>query len=851
MSWTQQLGTVLLRMVFGLALLALSVSGVWSADVYMRVKVIDPPGETFQVNSRAIIHNDPWYTGNDNQDAKGGEWTPWIDLTQWKLHGRMNRVGGVAEWPAGRVSISRPGNNTPINGCQLQVQLADKPDPASVVIDFTEKSGSAAISFLIPNPLREHKDEFERGSDITARELRWAQEASGGQAPNLKKFDILTSVWGHYDPVLADQATQTLKLLGINVMGGVPVSVLQKYGMRTYTATWHMLPDPEESAAQWAKGDGAGIINAMKTADGKWTNEHMAHYVVCDEIQTLGFGGVKPEKLNGWFQAYLRGKGETDASMGKAIDTIEYPVKEVRAKTFPRDADLTTRKIMYYAGKFGQWWSVKSLRQTTDLVKGSFKSVNLPIKTETLPSDHHFFNAWGPPACGMDATCLDFFEIGNQAAVDIISTEDWLGLNHMYGPGYTWTGAWAFEYLGAIFRGGIGDRTDVVLRGLITPSDNNYLRLKAYSIIGQGAKSLFYWTFGPTYLGTENYFSDQRSEYDGIAKVSKALAKSEDVLYPAKPVCDPVAVLYSVSHDLWHTDDPASFVENRLTWTAIRQLGIQPDMIREEDVEAGKLAKYKVLYITGQCLTRKAAAQIDVWVRKGGVVYLAGGAATRDEFYTPFVPAFAKTVWPADAATQLIAEQGHSYNERGDLPGIKPLTTAKVTAGGKTFDMKVIGDRLNLKDGLPAKALLATFADGKPAGATVAYGKGRIVAVGFLPGLGYSPFKQGQTTLDEVWQPEPRELFRLPLALGLKGKQTVALSVPVVEGSLLTGPQGSALVLVNYTYQPVKTLKVTVAPSCKFTTATSTEGVPVQMKKTAAGTELTLPLEWTDIVVLK
>ena len=48
-------------------------------------------------------------------------------------------------------------------------------------------------------------------------------------------------------------------------------------------------------------------------------------------------------------------------------------------------------------------------------------------------------------------------------------------------------------------------------------------------------------------------------------------------LYPAKPVRDPVAVLYSVSHDYWHNDDPAAFVEKRLLWHALRHLGVQPD----------------------------------------------------------------------------------------------------------------------------------------------------------------------------------------------------------------------------------------------------------------------------------
>ena len=366
-------------------------------------------------------------------------------------------------------------------------------------------------------------------------------------------------------------------------------------------------------------------------------------------------------------------------------------------KTLPRQADLATRKIAYYAAKFGQWWSVRQLRQTSDLIHRTFAGLPSPMKTETLPSDHSFFNAWGPPHMGMGYRGLDLLEIGGQQAVDVLSAEDWLGLNHMYGPGTTWTGAAAFGYFSAILRSGIGDRP-VALRGLITPSDDGYLRLKAYTALGQGAKSFFFWTFGPTYIGTENYWSDLRSEYDGIAKFTRALEKSEKVLYPARPVRDPVAILYSVSHDLWHTDDPASFVENRLTWTALRHLGVQPDFLREEDVEAGRLAAYKVLYVTGQCLTRKAARRIDDWVKAGGVVYLAAGAATRDEFYEPCIPPFAAAVWPDRAAERFLRQSGHRYNERADLPTIQPITRAKVVLEGKDSSIPVIGCRLDLKE---------------------------------------------------------------------------------------------------------------------------------------------------------
>ena len=170
----------------------------------------------------------------------------------------------------------------------------------------------------------------------------------------------------------------------------------------------------------------------------------------------------------------------------------------------------------------------------------------------------------------------------------------------------------------------------------------NICSFKAYSSLGQGAKSLFFWTFGPTYIGTENYWSDLRSEYDGIVNLNRALEKSEDVLYPAKTVTDPVAILYSVSHDIWNTNNQAPFVEKRLLWHALRHLQIQPNFLREEDIDAGKLKDYKVLYITDWCVSRKASAAIDEWVKNGGVLYLSAGAATRDEFYEPYPPPFRK-----------------------------------------------------------------------------------------------------------------------------------------------------------------------------------------------------------------
>jgi hypothetical protein len=831
---------------------AASLAG--AADVFVRCRVVDPPGEKFQVTAGGFIHVANWYLPSESVDAPGGQWSRWIDLAKWPLHPRLDRSGGVAEWPAMTLRVRRIGAGPAVQGCALEVQLADRPDPSAVVVSFTEKSGSDTIAFLLPHPLREKKGEFETGSQMTARHLAWAREATGGQARRLNRFDLITSVWGHYDPVLARQAAETLKLLGFNVLGGVPDEVLRQSGLRTYTATWHLMPDPEESARAWATGEGAQIARQLATPEGRWRYENMAHYVIADEIQTLDLRKTDPKKLNRWFQEYLRARGETDQSLGRAIESVEYPAAAMHEKALPRHADLATRKILYYAGKFGQWWSVKQLRQTHDLVHRAFAGLPRGMKTETLPSDHGFFNAWGPPHCGMGYRGLDFFEIGAQEAVDILSVEDWLGLNHMYGPSSTWTGQHALGYLASIMRSGIGERR-VALRALLTPSDDGYLRLKAYSALGQGATSFFFWTFGPTYIGTENYWSDLRSEYDGVAKFTRALEKAEAILADAKVVRDPVAILYSVSHDLWHTDDPASFVENRLTWAALRHLGIQPDFLREEDIEAGRLADYQVLYVTGQCLTRRASARIDEWLKTGPrTVYLACGAATRDEFYEPYVPPFAQTALPADAAAKILKQQGHRYNERVDLPTIKPMAKASLKLSDRSLALNVLGNRLDLKAAQQGQTTLATFDDGRPAGIRARYGQGLVVAYGFLPGLAYSPFKPGQTTLDEVWPEAPRRAIEHPLVLHAEAfgpsRPVCRPSQPVVEASLLTGPAGSAIVLVNHTYRPIARLTIELGSVPRFHAATSTEGVPVEVARTDHGVALHLPLEWTDIVLL-
>jgi hypothetical protein len=305
-----------------------------------------------------------------------------------------------------------------------------------------------------------------------------------------------------------------------------------------------------------------------------------------------------------------------------------------------------------------------------------------------------------------------------------------------------------------------------------------------------------------------------------------------------------------VSHDYWSNDDPAAFVEKRLLWHALRHAGVQPDFVREEDVEAGKLRNYKVLYATDWCVTRAASEAIDGWVKDGGVVCLSAGACTRDEFYEPHVPPFAKAVWPDDAAAKLKSEGGRAYNERGDLPNIPAMTQVKLDLAGNAATLPVLGCRLPLRETGPT-VIGRCADDGASAVGMATYGGGKVYAWGFMPMLAYGQLANFQpTTLEEKWPAEPRDLVELPLEAASVSLAARA-DVPVVEASLLTGEKGSALVLVNYTYQPIDSLSVELrlSPSA-VGKAVSAEGKPVAFEKTAAGVRLRLPLEWTDIVLL-
>lgn len=793
---------------------------------FLRFKVTKPAApQNAKVTISGFRHaGDPWYFPRIEQDAQAGQWSDWIDLSEWKWHGKIFRSGGIAEYPS--ISLSVAGAAA---GSEFEVQLADAPGEKGIVASFKEQSASDTIIFLAPYPLRENFRELETARQMIERQAKWANEATGGKSIRLRKFDVITNIWGVNDPLLKEKSVALLDSLGFNVLYNVELPLLEKYDLKSYQKTWLYKPDPENVSAGWEQTVKTGALV-----------DKSAFWEIADEVSILRFNEVEKRKVDEWFAAYLK-----DKNLNLSEAPAEYPLEVMAGETLPQNASINDRKKIYHAVKFGQWWSARQLRQISGLI---LKAQPAATTSTLLPSHGFMGNAWGPSNIGMSYGMLDIFELAEQNSVNQIAVEDWMGLNHMYGPEYTWTGGQTFAYYNALVRSAIGEKP-IKMQALITPSDDKYLRLKAFSGLGQGAKSFYFWSYGPTFVSTENYWSDLESQYHGIAKLNRSLEKSEDVLFDAKPVSDEsVGILYSVSHDIWNNKNQAAFVEKRLLWHALRHLHVQPNFLREEDIETGKLSKLKILYVTDWNISRRASAEIDKWVKSGGVLYMSAGAATRDEFNDAYLPPFAKTIWTANPAQKIIIEKG-TFNERTVLPKIKPLTTARVDLSGAGFDLPVIGVRLDLA---PAANPTAKFADGKNAALIVPYGRGQIVALGFLPMLAYGKAANFKPeTLEEKWQPEARRIIEKTLELA-KIDPVIKASQPVVETSLLKGTDGAALVLANYTYAPIRSFVIDVKISKPYKMAASVSGAKVKILKQSAGKiTLELPVDWTDVIILK
>ena len=388
----------------------------------------------------------------------------------------------------------------------------------------------------------------------------------------------------------------------------------------------------------------------------------------------------------------------------------------------------------------------------------------------------------------------------------MIGIEDWMGLQYMYGPRYTWEGFQLMGFQAAIFRSGSRGAQPII--AWITPSDATNLVLKTSSALAQGAKHFFYWTYGPTAMSTENYWSDLRGEYDGVVRMTRQLASAEHIIAPGALRKTRVALLYSISSDLWQPWGCIHMLERRATYLALVHDQYLVDMLTEEDIAAGRLNDYDVLYAADPNISRRTTAAIERWVQDGGYLFGACGAGSRDEFNEPG-PGLAR-VFGIEPAIR-VEVHPEEYRVRGALNWMDYVDRIKIgrtSLLGEPAAFGVLGVKVSFKP--TAGTIVGRFKENAPAAVLHELGRGKAAYIGACPGLSY--LKDAGFVSAELKERYPlaqrRILTGLAAARGVS--RLVELSQPVVEAGIYDAPAGTALVLANFTYRPIEALTVRV-----------------------------------------
>jgi len=774
--------------------------------VFVRIQLADRPDTSWFVKLGGYIHNEPWrmpdavWPSEANNDAtrrlKGGEASPWFDLGAHagkRLHGRLQRAGGVSEFPNVTLGFVTSDTN-PVH--QIVIELATAPQESSVVKRLDEVIQGASTSFLVSPALRRDADSLETASQMTARRLRWAREASGGQRRAPTNLWVQTQLWGAQRPELDVQEAEVLWLLGFNLVGNVAPEFRA------------MFPFLEPGGHHWTEFGPAltreEIDNQIAKPAAKAVSQpRPTLYNFSDEIACRPPIGTNAQALT-HFRAWLKARGIVPTQLGaRSLDDVLPLERPAALRERMKTNAAAAARAFVWTTRFRQEAATTRLRWLTESFHRHAPS---NVFTSTLVADHPYFGGSGL-GMGLDREnttwggfplSLDWFGLARERVVDVIGIEDWLGLNFMYGPSFTWEGFQLIGFQAAMFRS--GGRGELPIMAWITPSDETNLRLKSASALCQGAKHFHYWSYGPTATSTENYWSDLRGAYDGIVAITRQLADAEHIIAPGKTRPTRVALLYSLSSDLWQPFGYLSMAERRLTYFSLVHEQYLVDMLTEREVENGGLRNYDALYLAEPCVATSACGTIRRWVQAGGRLYGSTAAASRNEFNEPH--AGLADVFGLAPGIQVEVQSGR-FDQRGGLNALPWLDQIHLATGAGF-------GALGLKTRVTATSarVLGKFTDGAPAVLANRFGKGAATYVASCPGVSYAKDARFVVSeLKERW-PQPQRQFINTTARVSGAPRLVELSHPVVEAGVFDSPAGTALVLANFTYEPIPHLEV-------------------------------------------
>jgi RHS repeat-associated protein len=477
----------------------------------------------------------------------------------------------------------------------------------------------------------------------------------------------------------------------------------------------------------------------------------------------------------------------------------------------------------------------------------------------------------------------DWFLAGRQSAVGV-STANWVGD----------IDAQVASYNAEVARSAsaFGDRPfGAYIGAKYTGEHSEGFSYKALSFIGRGAKILDLYSFGPrVFSPTGDAWADKKEAYGPIARTMRRIGAAESALYPGKPERSKVAVQLLSAERLWDPiPDPfptcngaclgprttLSQYEARGLHAALTHQGYAVDFVDDTDLATPNLLTtrgYEVVYLTQLNISTAAQQEIGDWVAAGGTVVASAGAGLWDEYNTrstggtnTLLGVLGLNAPPASGSWTHLRDPLHlspafNYSNFVNSAGRNAAGVdlyANFEQVGTAYDVPTGLVRLFAASLSPGNetTTIANFtgpgAQG-PAVTTHPHGSGTAVAYGFFPGMEYliSQERKSPSRLASGWDPLARRRAAAPV-VHVQPARNVYTSVPGVEALRLNsaGPT-IAVVLLNWTDQPLSSVTVTIAGAANLT-VTSVEGASISTAIQGADLQVTLPVNAVDILTLR
>ncbi len=383
---------------------------------------------------------------------------------------------------------------------------------------------------------------------------------------------------------------------------------------------------------------------------------------------------------------------------------------------------------------------------------------------------------------------------------------------------------------------------------------------------GRKARMIYWYTYGPEYVKGDNFIVNP-AHVEPVQQAAALLGRSEEALYEsAWMVPAEVAVVTPRSSEFWwRMADEASapayvaaFENAKWVYTALQHAHIPVDPRDEGMLERADLSRYRVLYVNGINLTRRAAAKVAAWVEAGGTLYTSGHGLVRDEAGQPLAelapvlglgPRKPPEMWyrvkPYGAGALDVFDDARA--------AIAPVPEGAAISGQGLFKGG-LKPRIGREVLAPAgeTEVLAKFGDGSAAITCRRHGKGRAIVAGFFPGLEYSTrVRSDGWDMTRDFDAGLRLFVTAPALEAVR--PVVDASEPLVEGMLVrnaaTGRR--AVTLANWAYRAETVGGRTVPAGVKMKNLSlAVRGAGEVKRVRSAGLERDLPFSRKDDVLV-